>query len=166
MEPFGPEASEANRQLVEGKTVRLEKDVSETDQYGRLLRYVYVGDLMVNEELLRQGLAQVSTYPPDVKYVERFLEVQRQAQAAGVGMWGSEPVAEQPAPIAPPVRAAPLANFPDYTGSYDPSGPDRDCGDFATQAEAQAFFIAAGGPGSDPHRLDGDSDGSVCESLP
>ena len=49
---------------------------------------------------------------------------------------------------------------------YDPAGPDRDCGDFATQAEAQAFFIAAGGPGQDPHRLDGDGNGLACESLP
>ena len=49
---------------------------------------------------------------------------------------------------------------------YDPAGPDRDCGDFATQAEAQSFFIAAGGPASDPHRLDRDGDGVVCESLP
>lgn len=44
--------------------------------------------------------------------------------------------------------------------------PDRDCADFATHAEAQAFFIAAGGPARDPHRLDGDNDGSACESLP
>lgn len=88
VEPFGPEASQANEELVAGKTVLLEKDVSETDQYGRLLRYVYVGDLMVNEELLRRGLARVATFPPDVKYVDRFLSLQRQAQAAGLGMWG------------------------------------------------------------------------------
>jgi micrococcal nuclease len=49
---------------------------------------------------------------------------------------------------------------------YDPNGPDRDCPDFATQAEAQAFFIAAGGPGRDRHRLDGDHDGIACEALP
>ncbi|HEY84459.1 MAG TPA: hypothetical protein G4N96_05015 [Chloroflexi bacterium] len=87
VEPFGPEATEANRRLVAGKTLRLEKDVSETDQYGRLLRYVYVDDLLVNEELLRLGMAQVSTFPPDVKYVDRFLAAQRAAQEAGVGMW-------------------------------------------------------------------------------
>lgn len=87
VEPFGPEASDFNRQLVEGQTVLLEKDVSETDQYGRLLRYVYVGETMVNEELLRRGLARVATFPPDVKYVDRFLAVQREAQAAGVGIW-------------------------------------------------------------------------------
>ena len=90
VEPFGPEASQANSELVEGKTVWLEKDVSETDRYGRLLRYVYVDDLMVNEELLRRGLARVATFPPDVKYVARFLEIQRAAQEAGQGMWGVE----------------------------------------------------------------------------
>ena len=49
---------------------------------------------------------------------------------------------------------------------YDPDGPDRNCDDFDTQAEAQEFFEAAGGPGSDPHRLDADNDGVACESLP
>ena len=48
---------------------------------------------------------------------------------------------------------------------YDPRGPDRDCGDFETQAEAQAFFEAAGGPDKDRHRLDGDGDGVACASL-
>lgn len=48
---------------------------------------------------------------------------------------------------------------------YDPRGPDRDCGDFETQAQAQAFFEAAGGPGTDRHRLDGDGDGVACASL-
>jgi competence protein ComEC len=49
---------------------------------------------------------------------------------------------------------------------YDPLGPDRDCGHFDTHKDAQAFFIAAGGTDSDPHRLDGDNDGIACESLP
>jgi micrococcal nuclease len=167
VEPFGPEATEANRQLVEGQIVRLEKDVSETDRYGRLLRYVYVDDLMINEELLRQGMATVATYPPDVKYVDRFLALQQEAQAAGVGIWGSQPVGEQSTATPFPGESQPPSpSTSGYTGPYDPSGPDRDCGDFATHAEAQAFFEAAGGPASDPHRLDGDSDGIACETLP
>ena len=92
---MGPEATAANRSLVEGHEVVLERDVSETDQYDRLLRYVWLesdaGWLMVNEELLRRGVAQVATYPPDVAYVDRFLEAQRAARAAGVGLWGSPP---------------------------------------------------------------------------
>ncbi len=80
-------ATEANRTLVEGKVVRLEKDISETDRYGRLLRYVYVGDTFVNAELVRLGYAQAATYPPDVRYESLFVELQRQAKAAGAGLW-------------------------------------------------------------------------------
>ena len=87
VEPFGPKAAAANKALVEGKTVYLEKDVSDVDQYGRLLRYVYADGLLVNEELVRRGLARVATFPPDVKYVDRFLAVQKEAQEAGAGMW-------------------------------------------------------------------------------
>lgn len=49
---------------------------------------------------------------------------------------------------------------------YDPDGPDRDCGNFETWQESQTFFVAAGGPESDGHRLDGDNNGIACESLP
>ena len=105
VEPFGPEASQANSDLVEGKTVWLEKDVSETDRYGRLLRYVYVDDLMVNEELLRRGLAKVVTFPPDVKYIDCFLEIQRAAQEAEVGMWGVK-LTPTPASSSSPVAEA------------------------------------------------------------
>ena len=67
---------------------------------------------------------------------------------------------------APDVSATPPTS-PSSSGlAYDPFGLDRDCGDFSSQAEAQAFFEAAGGPASDPHRLDSDHDGKVCESLP
>ena len=55
---------------------------------------------------------------------------------------------------------------PAEVSGFDPFGPDRNCADFATQAEAQAFFEAAGGPDSDRHRLDADGDGVACVSLP
>ncbi len=61
---YGKEASDKNKELVEGKEVKLEKDVSETDKYGRLLRYIWLGDMLVNEYLVREGYAQSSTYPP------------------------------------------------------------------------------------------------------
>ncbi len=94
------EATRQNRQLVEGKTVRLEKDISETDKYGRLLRYVYVDNIFVNAELVRLGYAQVTTYPPDVKYQDLFVQLQREAKEAGKGLWVTPP----PTPI-PPVEA-------------------------------------------------------------
>ena len=86
---FGIEASNKNKELVEDKSVRLEKDVSGTDKYGRLLRYVYVDDIFVNEYLIRQGFAHSSTYPPDVKYQNQFLQAQQEAQNNNRGLWSS-----------------------------------------------------------------------------
>ena len=85
--PGADEATAFNAQLVSGKTVYLEKDVSETDRYGRLLRYVWTDEGMVNAILVVNGYAQVATYPPDVKYQQDFLEFQRQAEEAGAGLW-------------------------------------------------------------------------------
>lgn len=90
-EPFSAEATEANRRLVAGRVVGLERDTSETDRYGRLLRYVWVGNVLVNAELVRQGYAHAATFPPDVKYQALFLRLQQEAQAAGRGLWASRP---------------------------------------------------------------------------
>lgn len=86
---FGKEASAKNKQLVEGKEVSLEKDVSETDKYGRLLRYVYLGKIFVNDYLVREGYAHASSYPPDVKYQDQFLQAEREAREAKRGLWGN-----------------------------------------------------------------------------
>jgi micrococcal nuclease len=87
LQPFAQEATDANRRLVEGKSVRLEKDLSETDRYDRLLRYVWVGNTMVNLELVRLGLAQAKSYPPDVRYQSLFEAAEVEAKLARRGMW-------------------------------------------------------------------------------
>ena len=108
VEWMGPEASAANNALVAGRHVTMEKDVSENDRFGRLLRYVWLqrpeGWLMVNLELVRTGFAAVSTYPPDVKYVDLLLAAQRDAREAGAGLWG-----EQPEPMRTPTPTASTA---------------------------------------------------------
>lgn len=86
---FGKEASNKNKELVLGKTVRLEKDVSETDKYGRLLRYVWVGETFVNDYLVRQGYAHSSTFPPDIKYQEQFRLAETEAREQNLGLWSS-----------------------------------------------------------------------------
>ena len=86
-EPGGREAARVNRALVEGARVHLELDVRHRDRYGRLLAYVWVGDLMVNAELVRRGYAQVMTVPPNVRYQDLFLKFQRDASQAGRGLW-------------------------------------------------------------------------------
>ena len=57
------------------------------DGFNRLLAYVYVDNVSLNEQLLLEGLAVVSTYPPNVKYTERFLECQRIARDKRMGLW-------------------------------------------------------------------------------
>ncbi len=87
LEAYGREALQANRKLVEGKEVRLERDVSETDKYGRLLRYVFVDGVFVNAELVREGLAYAKAYPPDTKYQAYLDELEAEARQAGRGIW-------------------------------------------------------------------------------
>lgn len=86
-EIFYSEATEANRRLVEGKKVRLEKDVSATDRYGRLLRYVWVDSRMVNAELVKLGMAEAKAYPPDTKYQGYFERLEKEARTARRGIW-------------------------------------------------------------------------------
>jgi micrococcal nuclease len=98
---MGKEATQANRVLVEGRKVGLEYDVERRDKYGRTLAYVWAGDVLVNERLVQLGYAQVSTYPPNVRYVERFLAAQRQAREAGRGLWGKRRAVEPPSSLTP-----------------------------------------------------------------
>jgi micrococcal nuclease len=86
-QPFAEQATARNADLVAGRSVWLEKDVSDVDQYGRLLRYVWVGDTMVNLELVRQGYARAGTYPPDVKYQSLLIQAEREARDVGRGLW-------------------------------------------------------------------------------
>lgn len=90
---FGREASEKNREMVEGKALRVEKDISETDKYGRLLRYVYLpvdnGEIFINDYLVRNGYAHASSYPPDIKYQDQLASAQQEAQSENRGLWSA-----------------------------------------------------------------------------
>ncbi|MDO8487336.1 MAG: thermonuclease family protein [Candidatus Curtissbacteria bacterium] len=105
---FGREASNKNKELVESKTVRLEKDVSETDKYGRFLRYVYVEDAFVNDFLVRQGFAHSSSYPPDIKHQQQFQQAEKEAQENNRGLW-----AGCNSPSTPTTQATPSQQAPD-----------------------------------------------------
>lgn len=79
------EATNANAALVSGKTVTLVKDVSETDVYGRLLRYVYAGNEFVNADLVRDGWAENAEYPPDTAHAAEFRQLEAQARGTNIG---------------------------------------------------------------------------------
>jgi micrococcal nuclease len=91
VERFGPEATEANRRLVEHRRVRLVFDVEPRDRYGRLLAYVFLLDgTFVNARLVESGHAQVMTVPPNVRYQDLFLRLEREARAGRHGLWADE----------------------------------------------------------------------------
>ncbi|HSO30587.1 MAG TPA: thermonuclease family protein [Candidatus Sulfomarinibacteraceae bacterium] len=170
-DPGGSEATAENARLVAGLQVVLERDVSETDRFDRLLRYVWIdtgsGWILVNLELVRRGFAQAATYPPDVRFSELFLAAERAARSAEVGLWAAtlEPT---PAPTPPPTprqTSAPPAPTPAPVAkchpSYDPCLPvvaDLDCPDVRALGAAPVRVI-----GPDEYRLDRDKDGIGCE---
>lgn len=86
---FAERALAKNKELVEGNMVSLEKDVSEADRYGRLLRYVYKGNIFINEALVQKGYAHATSFPPDIAYQEKLSEVEREAREEKLGLWGN-----------------------------------------------------------------------------
>jgi micrococcal nuclease len=169
-QPYGPEASDFTCQYLEGKEVSLELDVEKVDPYGRLLAYVYLPNgEMFNEVLVEEGYAQVATFPPNVKYVDRFLEAQREAREANRGLWGLSAAelcqqTDRDNGIGGGCSGS-EAESPVASQSATPgSGADSnlDCASFETHEEAQRVYEQ---DLSDPHYLDGDGDGVACEDL-
>lgn len=87
---FAKEAAARNRELVEGKEVRLERNVSDRDRYGRLLRYVYVDDVLINARLVEEGYARSVSFPPDIGKQDLFRSLEREAREAKRGLWADD----------------------------------------------------------------------------
>ncbi|HVF12450.1 MAG TPA: thermonuclease family protein [Actinomycetota bacterium] len=90
VECFAKEASAAAKALLEGQEVRLVKDVENTDRYERLLRYVYLQDEMANARLVANGYAHAYTYPPNVRWSEFLLQLEREARENSLGLWSPD----------------------------------------------------------------------------
>ena len=89
-EPYGMEASAHLRQLIGTSKVQLERDISETDKYGRLLRYVYVADENLSVRMARDGYAKSLTIPPDVRFAAEIRNAVSEAREAHRGLWSSK----------------------------------------------------------------------------
>jgi len=157
VEYFGAEAATKNVQLVFGKPITLIKDISETDIYGRLLRYVIIDNIFINYELVAQGYANTASYPPDIACIPTFQDAEQKARASNLGLWN-----------APPTLVVVIPEIPDTGGNQSGSavcncsGPDLDCkAHFSTHAEAQDCYNYCVSQGfGDVFRLDGnDNDG-------
>lgn len=180
-QPLADEATVFAESNLVGQEVALEVGEESVDRYGRLLAYAWTEpDSMFNTALLREGLAQVYTVPPNDEYEARFYGAQQQAVNAGLGIWGlpyeqqvlqndrgsgigggcvaapPEPeLAPQPAPEPTPQPAPEPA--PSGTAPHPPP-PDVDCSDFPAIGNPQDWYF-----GDDPHGLDRDGDGDACE---
>jgi micrococcal nuclease len=166
---MGSQATAANTALVAGKTVYLEKDVSEVDRYDRLLRYVWLANgaawTLVNLELVKHGVASAISYPPDVKYDARYAEAELVAKKSALGLWGAPPATAAPTTLVlvEPIltvtsRPKPAAKcHPSYTPCLPIVG-DLDCPDVRALGLAPVEVI-----GPDEYRLDRDNDGLGCE---
>ena len=85
----GTAAADLNERLVDKKAVRLEFDVEPKDHYGRTLAYVYVGDTMVNRELVRSGVALAAPYPPNLKHQNELSAAMEEARREKRGLWAN-----------------------------------------------------------------------------
>jgi len=99
-DPFYDFTQEVTQSWIDGKEVLLEADQRDGDEQGRSMRYVYLGDVMINAALILNGLARVETENPNVRYDGYLAEMERQARESGVGIWdsanGSETEANDP----------------------------------------------------------------------
>jgi endonuclease YncB( thermonuclease family) len=132
-DPLGREALRFNLGLVNAKNVRLELDTQERDAEGRLLAYVWLGDVMINSEMIGYGLGQVVTGSPNMRYQELLLRRQEEARAARRGIWKS-------AGPAPPTRSG-AAGAPPPTGA-----PPRVAGDRPGVAPTNGWSCPLGHP--------------------
>jgi micrococcal nuclease len=144
-DPLGREALQFNRGLTNAKNVRLELDVQERDPEGRMLAYVWLGDVMVNAELIGHGFGQVVTGGPNVRHQETLLRRQEQARAAKLGIWrtaGPAPPAKS-APAAPPKVAQARPGVPPKTGWICPlTHPIK--ADFTTYSSERCIYYVPG----------------------
>jgi len=162
VECFGVEAREFARALMTGKRVSIATDPTQDtfDRYGRLLAYIYMEDgTFVNEHLIAEGYAHEYTYRDPYEHQASFRAAESDARTRGRGLWAAST-------CAPSVSAAPVRNAAAAASTYECARNTYNCSSFKTQTEAQSAFDACGGSGNDIHKLDGNGDGEVCESLP
>jgi micrococcal nuclease len=158
-EYYGGEASAKNSELVYGKNVVLYRDLSEVDRYGRLLRYVYAGDVFVNYELVALGFAEAKRYPPDTACAAYYSQAQQAAVAASLGMWA----AAAPQQV---IASTPASSVNAGSSTCVCSSNSYNCKDFPNRAAAQACFESCRAAGAgDVHHLDADNNGQACEAM-
>jgi endonuclease YncB( thermonuclease family) len=161
--PWGVVAFEMNQKLTNRKIVRLERDQSDTDDEGNLLRYVYLGNELLSITLAEQGLARAAVNEPDTRFRAEILEAEQRARAGNVGLWSNRPPTPTPhlaiSPSAAVTATTPLTvtTMPLETTALTPAGPTSP----PTELEATATVEPTDEPSPTPATLE-----STSESTP
>lgn len=168
---FGKEAEEFARKLLSDASVELKKDESQNDRdkYNRLLRYAIMEDgNNFNEQMISGGLAREYTYKTPYKYQKEFKNAENEARNEKKGLWGactkSQINADERSDRS---QNGPQIDAENLTNNCYCESNKYNCTDFKTHNEAQKIFeCCIAKVGNDIHKLDGNNDGQVCESLP
>lgn len=164
VECYARQAYDKNSELVLGKTIGLEKDVSETDRYGRLLRYIWLDGKLINEALVAEGYAHASSYPPDVKYQDKFRAAETTARESNRGLWGDVCTSPSPTPKTttnPSPQSTPIPTQPSTGGTTWACDCSKTCTQISSCAEAQYLLNTCG-----CKARDADGDGIACDGAP
>ncbi|MGH2550547.1 MAG: thermonuclease family protein, partial [Thermomicrobiales bacterium] len=151
-----------------GTLIYLDKDVTDYDRYGRRLRNIWFLDAagnyrLLQDSLVRNGYAVISTFPPDVKYVTFLADAQRHAQASGRGLWSACGGPDVPDGSPPPTPTPSLTD----SNACDPAYPEvcippvSQSGDLDCRDIPYHWFVVLK---PDPHNFDVDGDGFGCQS--
>lgn len=116
-EPCGPEASAYTTERLDGEPLSLEFDEERLDEFGRALAYVFLGDELFNETLAREGYAEAATFPPNVRYEDRFVAAESEAMTAGVRLWNASGPCVEASEASLEPEAPTLATAPTPSGS-------------------------------------------------
>lgn len=164
-ECYSLEAAKKLEELTLNQEIKLEKDVSETDRYQRLLRYIWVGERLINEILVQEGYAKAYPYPPDVKYKNKLAEAENKAKEEGKGLWGD--ICKEtlkPTPNSDRLRVS-ATNTPEPQNKQAQTGQtficncSKTCSQISSCAEAQYQLNVCG-----CIARDSDKDGIACDS--
>jgi endonuclease YncB( thermonuclease family) len=143
--PWGIVAFEVNEKLTNRKVVRLERDQSDTDDEGNLLRYVYLGDELLSITLAEQGLARVSVTEPDTRFRAEILEAEGRARAGNLGLWSNRPPTPTPRPETSPTAALTATTSVTVTTlPLETTEPETG----STAAPAETTVVTPAGPAS------------------
>ena len=170
-QPFGQEASDRTRELLSNaQIIEVEHDIGEkTDKYNRHLAYIYADGVMVNEVLVREGLAQVNyVYPPNTRHLNRLKEAERLAKNEGIGIWSLDSPFDDPSFQEPASSSSSNYNNSNNNSNYNTNTPPAsgNTTEFFQNCTELTAVYPNGVPSDHPAyqaKMDRDKDNWACE---